>query len=115
MEKNNKVVKNKTIQARVSEFEKSEILKRLPNGINLSEFIISTLLEQPIRKVKVPVADPELIRLVSKMSNNLNQATKALHQKELDTIEYVSLISILVEQLHNLIESQEIKGERLCY
>ncbi len=110
-----KNIKDKTIQARVSEEEKSEILKRVHIGVSLSEFIVSTLLERPIVKGEIPRADPELIRLISKMSNNLNQSTKALHKRQIPEYEYLTHISILIEQLHNLIESQEVEGEKLWY
>lgn len=76
-----------TIQIRVSPEERAQIDARCPPGCTRSEWIRAVLmderevLERPAPPVRQPPpADPELIRALSRIGSNLNQATRRLHQ-----------------------------------
>ena len=96
------MAREKFIKIRVSPDEKSEIEKRA-GGNDMSSFIRQVLLDQPIApqepKVKkvIHTADPELIRAVNRIGNNINQIAKQVNAtKELDNAVLVALLNLQI-------------------
>lgn len=77
-------VRSKFLKLRVTDEERAQI-KQKAGGISTSAFLRQLALEQPIQqplpkaKVVIHSADPELVRAVGWIGNNINQIAKHLN------------------------------------
>ena len=101
-------LKDKKVQIRMSAEEKAQILERA-QGSDISTFLRELGLghdpKVPEQKAKVIVhsADPELIRYVAKIGNNINQIAKNLNlTKELDQQAFTEIQTIRLELQNEL-------------
>ena len=102
-------LRDKKVQIRMSAEEKAQILKRA-QGADISTFLREVALghdpKVPKKKPRVIVhsADPELIRYIAKIGNNINQIAKNLNlTKELDQQAF-SQIQMIRLDLNNELE-----------
>ena len=102
-------LKDKKVQIRMSAEEKAQILERA-QGADISTFLRELGLghdpKVPKQKPRVIVhsADPELIRYIAKIGNNINQIAKNLNlTKELDQQAF-SQIQMIRLDLNNELE-----------
>lgn len=93
-------LKDKKVQIRMSADEKALILERA-QGADISTFLRELGLghdpKAPEQKAKVIIhaADPELVREVAKIGNNINQIAKHLNiTKELDRNVFTEILKI---------------------
>lgn len=80
-----KNIKDKSIKIRLTQEEKTEIQARA-GAINISTYLRKLALNQPVpqpppptTKTIIHTADPELIRAVAWIGNNMNQIAKHLN------------------------------------
>lgn len=79
MEKRQKVIK-----IRVTENEHNELLKR-KTGKELASWMRNICLEQVVEKGQIIKADPDLVRQIAIMGNNLNQIARHVNRnREVD-------------------------------
>jgi hypothetical protein len=101
--------KTKLLTMKVDEAEKEKWQKLATSyNMSLSELIRNRLnnLEMPPqpkkRKIKIPKVDPELIRQVAAIGNNLNQIARRVNQGEkFDIVIELRSIEIQLERLIN--------------
>lgn len=108
-------LKDKKVQIRMSADEKSLILERA-QGADISTFLRELGLghdpKVPKQKPKVIVhsADPELIRHIAKIGNNINQIAKNLNlTKELDQQAFTEIQMIRLELQSELERLRNVK------
>ena len=74
--------KNRHLQIRLTE-EELALIKQRAGDLSMSEFVrhvaLNQKLEQPKAKKIVHVADPELVRNIAWIGNNINQIAKHLN------------------------------------
>lgn len=93
-------LKDKKVQIRMSADEKALILERA-QGADISTFLRELGLghapkvPEPVAKNIIHSADPELVREVAKIGNNINQIAKHLNlTKELDRNVFTEILKI---------------------
>ena len=108
-------LKDKKVQIRMSADEKALILERA-QGADISTFLRDLGLghdpKVPKQKPKVIVhsADPELIRYIAKIGNNINQIAKNLNlTKELDQQAFSQIQMIRLDLNNELERLQNVK------
>lgn len=90
------------ISIRVSDTEKTDLLNRC-SGSELAVWMRETCLDQqPKRKPKYPEIDPQLLRQLSGIGNNINQIARHLNSKDFNPIDKVKVISILQSMAENI-------------
>ena len=94
--------RNKKLSVRVTEQEKRDLLDRC-GGSELAVWIRETCLaQQPKRKPKYPDIDPQLLRQLSGIGNNINQIARHLNSKDFKPVDTVRVISILQSMAENI-------------
>lgn len=100
MEKREKIIK-----IRASKSEYSELLKRSTKP-RLAEWMREKCLGEKIpRSRKVPEIDPDLLRQLAGIGNNLNQIARAINSqdwKPVDRIQVISALSSIQRELAEL-------------
>ena len=90
--------RNHIVKFRANDVELEDIKSRIPEGFTRAEFLRNLLSGEPIKVRKtskpVPIADPNLIREISRIGNNLNQIARVVNQSG-DQLEVFSLIKNL--------------------
>lgn len=94
--------REKKISIRVSDAEKSALLVRC-GGSELAVWMRETCLDQkPKRPPKYPTIDPQLLRQLSGIGNNINQVARHLNSKDFNPVDKVKVISILQSMAENI-------------
>ena len=96
------MARNRYIQIRLSDDEFNEIKSRA-GSVNTSTYLRQLALEQPIAKPPqlsrevIHKCDPDLIREISRIGNNINQIAKHLNQgNELSNAIMLALLNLQV-------------------
>ncbi len=77
------------------------------HGISLAELIrISLNGQKPKRTKPVPKADPELIRQISAIGNNLNQVSRRVNERE--RFDVISHLLSIEQQLQELLDAHQV-------
>ena len=103
--------RNKKLSVRVTEQEKTDLLNRC-SGSELAVWMRETCLDQqPKRKPKYPEIDPQLLRQLSGIGNNINQIARHLNSKDFNPVDSVKVISALQSMAENIeLIKQQNKG-----
>ena len=89
------MARNQTIKIRVTDDELAKMKSRA-DDLSLSEFVRVVALDEPMppRKV-IQKCDPELIRAVNRIGNNINQIAKQVNAgRELDNALLLALLNL---------------------
>ena len=115
MEDKNK--RNHIVKFRANDVELEDIKSRIPDGFTRAEFLRNLLSGQPVQVRKkskpAPIADPNLIREISRIGNNLNQIARVVNQfgDQLDAFSLVKNLRSIEIQLENIVEFHLIKNQ----
>ena len=107
--------RNKKISIRVFDHEKLDLLDRC-TGSELAVWMRETCLAQkPKRPPKYPTIDPQLLRQLSGIGNNLNQVARHLNSKHfnpVDTVKVISTLQSMAENIAILTEQNRVDHDR---
>ena len=106
--------RTKEIKVRLTEAEHQALLNR-SNMPRLAEWIRTTCLDQKeTRKSKVPKIDPDLLRALSAIGNNLNQIARAINTKKKEplSLDYLVDLGSIYDLLNNIKEICENNNDR---
>jgi len=93
------------VKFRASEDEKKLLAERAKEaGLSVSDLCRTSLANPPkrSRKPRQVTADPELIRQVARIGNNLNQLARLIHSADLVPSDGVRLLALLSEMNTNI-------------
>lgn len=81
MDKPVKVIRSKSIKLRFSEDELKRVDEKLPHGIVRAVWLRELALNKEVQpQIPMPKCDPELIRSINGIGNNLNQIARKVNQ-----------------------------------
>ena len=106
--------RSKEIKIRLTESEHQSLLNR-SDMPRLAEWIRNTCLDQKeTRKSKIPKIDPELLRALSAIGNNVNQMAKAIHTKKQEPLssDYLIELNSIYQLLNDIKEVCENNNDR---
>lgn len=94
--------REKKISIRVSDTEKLDLLARC-EGSELAAWMRETCLAAtPKRQPKYPEIEPQLLKQLSGIGNNLNQIARGLNSKHFKPVDSVKVISALQSMAENI-------------
>lgn len=116
-EKQIRNLKDKKVQIRMTADEKAAILERA-KGVDISTFLRQLGLghepkiPDPKPTVIIHSADPDLVRYIAKIGNNINQISKNLHlTKSLDQAVFTEIQTIRLELQSELERLRNVKQD----
>jgi len=104
-------MRDKTLKIRVSPEELCAIGKRQPESLPLAAWLRSLAIGEPLqpkrrRRAPFPVVEPELLRQLAGLGNNLNQVARAINQANRagGLVNVVAVLSTLISMDRELVE-----------